>query len=101
MLKKCTMTFTICMVECGVARKLDHQSSKFVGDIMTRYELMHPEMCLVVDEVSSNISQRGDGHIAGMKYCCEYGSIPNNKASHNDRHFTLLGFTALTGEPVC
>lgn len=89
-----------CMVECGVSRKLPEPSDQFDGDILTKYELIHPGMCLVVDEVGSNISQRGDGHIAGTKYCCEHGTIPNNKVSHNDRHFTLLGFTALTGEPV-
>ena len=57
-------------------------------------------MYLVVDEVGCNISQRGDGHVAGRKYCCEVGGIPQNKSSYNDRHFTCLGFTALTGEPV-
>ena len=34
------------------------------------------------------------------KYCCEHGTIPNNKVSHNDQPFTVLGFTTLTGEPV-
>ena len=90
-----------CMVEAGVAKKMDVASDKFPGQLKTKYELIHPEMCLVVDEVGSNISQRGDGHIAGKKYCCEKGyGVPQNKSSINDRHFTLLGFTALTGEPV-
>ena len=57
-------------------------------------------MCLVVDEVGSHISQKGDGHIAGKKYVCEIDSIPKEQASHTDKHFTLLGFTALTGESV-
>ena len=57
-------------------------------------------MYLVVDEVGCNISQRGDLHMARRKYCCEVGGIPQNKSSYNDRHFTCLGFTALTGEPV-
>ncbi len=59
-----------------------------------------PEMCLVVDEVDSNVSQKGDGHITGKKYVCEIDSIPKEQASHTDKHFTLLGFTALNGEPV-
>ena len=54
----------------------------------------------MVDEVGSNISQRGDGHVGGRKYCCEIGGIPQNKSSYNDKHFTCLGFTALMGEPV-
>ena len=89
-----------CMVECGVAIKLDRPTHEFQGDLATEYILKRPEMCLVVDEVGSNISQRGDGHVRGKKYCCEFGSIPQNKASHNDRHFTCLGFTALSGEAV-
>ena len=51
------------MVECGVACKLDAPTDQFDGDIATQYELLHPGMCLVVDEVDSNISQRGYGHI--------------------------------------
>ena len=37
------------------------------------------EMCLVVGKVGSNISQRGDGQIAGKKYYCEngYGVLQN------------------------
>ena len=89
-----------CMVECGVATKLNEYSFEYPGDLKTKYHLKHPEMCLVVDEVGCNISQRGDGHVRGTKFCCEIGSIPQNKASHNDRHFTCLGFTALSGEPV-
>ena len=89
-----------CMVESGVAIMLDEPSHEFEGDLATKYHLTHPEMCLVVDEVGSNISQRGDGHVTGRKYCCELGAIPQNKSSYNDRHFTCLGFTALTGEPV-
>ena len=47
----------------------------------------------------SNSSQRGDSHIGGQKYQCEKGMIPQIKASHsNERHFTTLGFTSLSGE---
>lgn len=53
------------MIECGVARKLDVPSDQFDGDILTRYKLLHTEMCLVIDEVGRNISQRGDVHITG------------------------------------
>ena len=27
-------------------------------------------------------------------------TVPQNKVQHRDKYFTLLGFTALTGEPV-
>ena len=89
-----------CMVDAGVARYFDQPSSLNPKQLKSRYHLTHPEMCLVVDEVGSNISQRGDGHIGGQKYMCEIGTVPQNKVSHNDRHFTVLGFTALDGSPV-
>ena len=90
-----------CMVDAGVARCSKELSDDYVGPLRTKYHLTHPEMCLVVDEVGSNSSQRGDGHIGGQKYQCEKGMIPQIKASHsNERHFTTLGFTSLSGEPV-
>ena len=89
-----------CMVECGVATKLNEDSHEYQGDLISKYHLQHPEMCLVVDKVGSNISQRGDRHVRGTKYCCEIGSIPQNKVSHNDWHFTCFRLTALSGEPV-
>ena len=58
-------------------------------------------MCFVVDEVCSTSSQRDDSHVGRQKYQCESGMIPQIKASHsNERHFTTLGFTSLSGEPV-
>ena len=89
-----------CMVDAGVAQCFDQPSSLDHKQLKTRYHLTHPQMCLVVDEVGSNILQRGDGHIGGQKYVCEIGTVPQNKVSHNDRHFTVLGFTALDGSPV-
>ena len=46
-----------CMVEAGVAKKLETPSDQSDGPLMTEYELIHLEMCLVVDNVGSNISQ--------------------------------------------
>ena len=55
---------------------------------------------MVVDEVGSKISEGGDGYFGRTKNCCEHGSLLNNKASHYDRHFTLLGIIALTEEHI-
>ena len=90
-----------CLVDAGVAYVSDEYCDDYPGPLRTKYHLKHPEMCLVVDEVGSNSSQRGDGHIGGQKYQCENGMVPQIKASHsNERHFTTLGFTNLRGEPV-
>ena len=90
-----------CMVSAGVARISNEYSEEYPGPLKTRYHLTHPEMCLVVDEVGSSSCQRGDGHIGGQKYLCEQGMVPQIQASHsNERHFTTLGFTSLSGHPV-
>jgi len=99
------------MVECKVASRYDTPIySTNNGSIATEWsqkfglpcthKIDYPEMCLVVDEVGADLSQKGDGHIGGAKYACEKGTHAQNKVQHTDKHFTLLGFTALTGEPV-
>jgi hypothetical protein len=59
-----------------------------------------PELCIVADEVGSNTSQKGDRHVGGKKLVCEFQCVPQEKASNNQKHVTMLSFTALTGEPV-
>ena len=98
------------MVECKVGRKLEVPVFRDCHDnvceemnafgLRCTHEIIHPDMCLVVDEVGSNLSQKGDGHIGGQKYVVERGTVPQNKVQHRDSHFTLLGFTALSGDPV-
>ena len=62
--------------------------SKYSGHLKTNFHLTYPEICLVVDEVGINISQKGDGLIAEKKYVCVIDSIPKEQASHTDKHFT-------------
>ena len=90
-----------CMVDDGVAHVSDEFSDEYMCPLMTKYHLKQPNMCLVMDEVDSNSSQQGDGYIGGQKYQCKSGMIPQIKASHsNERHFTTLSFTSLSGEVV-
>ena len=65
-----------CMVDAGVARCFDQPSSLNPKRLKSQYRLTDPEICLVVDEVGSNISQQGDSH------------------------FTVLGFPSLDGFSV-
>ncbi len=99
-IKKMYNDVYVALVESGNATKLEEASFEFDGPLKTHYHLTHPENCLVVDEVGSDTSQKGDGHIGGAKYYCGRGWIPQNQASSNDKHFTVLGFTALNGKPV-
>jgi hypothetical protein len=62
--------------------------------------ITHPELCFVADEVGSNISQTGDGNIGGRKLVCATGCVPQQKVGNKNKHFTVMGLTALTGEPV-
>lgn len=52
------------------------------------------------DEVVSNTSQQGDGHVGGRRYVVQCGYIPRQKASKKDRKFTVISLTNLKGEPV-
>ena len=98
------------MEEAGVAVKYDTpQWQNANGDIceeedsvgcMVTHDLTHPEMCIVMDEVGGNTSQKGDGNNGGELHVCAKGMVPQQKASTKDKHFTLLGLTALNGDPV-
>jgi hypothetical protein len=59
-----------------------------------------PEYCLIADELGGNISQKGNRHWGGAKYLYAKGSVLRKTTSNQDKHFTLLGFTALMGEPA-
>jgi hypothetical protein len=52
-----------------------------------------------VDEVGSNTSQTKDGQVGGQTHLCTVDGRPQNRAARKDVHFTVLGFTAATGEP--
>ena len=78
------------MMECKVAIKRMHPAYetadgtpttewKDVFGIPCTHKIDHQEMCLVVDEVGSDLSQKGDGHIGGSKYAYEKGTVPQNK----------------------
>ena len=64
------------------------------------YELIHPDWLLFVDEVGSNTSQAKDGNVGGQLYLCTVDGRPQQRAATKDAHFTVLGFTAASGEPV-
>ena len=88
------------LVDAGNATKSNEPSFDYNGPFVTHYHLTHPQNCLVVDEVGSDTSQKGDGHAGGAKYLCGRGGTPYQQSAMNDKHFTMLGFTALSGEPV-
>jgi hypothetical protein len=99
------------MVEHGIASKCDtnvkldrqgeiveHVEEAF--GLPTQYLIQRPDKLLFVDEVGSNTCTTKDGHVGGEKFLCQADSRPQIKAATKDSHFTVLGFTAATGEPV-
>ena len=64
------------------------------------YRILHPDYILHVDEVGNNTCQRDDGHKGGQKYLVERDSQPRTSCSTSEAHWTTLGFTSGTGEPV-
>ena len=64
------------------------------------HDLLKPEMCIVMDEVGGNTSQKGDGNIGGELKVCAQGMVPQQKINTRDKHWTLLGVTSLRGDPV-
>jgi hypothetical protein len=100
------------MVEAGVAIKLEGEimldidgnhvfdKEKMYGR-PTMYVLTKPENVLFVNETGCNTNQKEDGHVGGCHFIlptCAFGGGWVGAAI--DIHFTVLCFTAATGEPV-
>ena len=64
------------------------------------HKLVRPDMCICGDKFGGLISMKGDGHVGGELMLVEKGQVPMKKISSNSKKFTLIGLTALTGEPV-
>ena len=64
------------------------------------HNILHPDMCLVMDEVGGKTNQKGDGNAGVQFQPCERGMMSQEKINTNDKHYTLLGLTALTGKTV-
>lgn len=96
----------------GVAKKLDKEvmldiygkitldSDKMVGR-KTKYILTLPEQVLFVDETGCNTNQTEDHLVGGRLYVLPRHENDGGKiGSTTDIHFTLLCFSAATGDPL-
>jgi hypothetical protein len=63
-------------------------------------KLIHPEFFLFFDETGCNTNQKKDGHYGGQKFACGRGMTPKQICATRDRHFTVLGLTAASGDSV-
>lgn len=99
------------MVQSKIARRLEQpkfmdidgnevdSESEAVG-CKVQVELTHPDMALVLDEVGCNTSQECDNAIGGKLFLTGKNDQPYRSVSSRHSHFTVLGVTALSGEPV-
>ena len=63
-------------------------------------DIIRPDLCLLADEVGCNTCQKGDGHVGGKRLVCQKGCVPYKVTGKKDKHFTVMGFTNLAGEPI-
>ena len=98
------------MLRAGVAKKrakptwMDHKGyecnkSQAYGCKVT-HDLIHPDWCLVGDEVGGNISMKGDGNAEERLYLAPKGRVAYRKFCKADWKFTLIWLTSLNGQPV-
>jgi hypothetical protein len=98
------------MIDAGIATKLPSPVScdsqgKLVDEIdgvgmKVKVKLNCPDMCVVLDEVDCNLNMTKDGHTGGTKFVVGRDMEAKTKATKHEKHFTCLGLTALSGEPI-
>lgn len=99
------------MVESNIAKKLPSaQWMDMYGKVVqeeheacgckVEVELQRPDLALVLDEVGCNLSQELDNAIGGELYLTGRDDEAYRSVSTRYNHFTVLGVTSLSGEPV-
>jgi hypothetical protein len=100
------------MVEAGIAEEIEDPITMDIHGNMVEKDdpqkfglpcditVLYPEFILFADETGCNTNQKKDGHLGGTKYVVERNTVPKEISSTCDKHFTVLGVTAASGEPV-
>ena len=63
-------------------------------------DITRPDICVCVDKVGGNTSQKCDGLMGGELLLTERGQIAQRKISTKNKHYILLGLTLLNGLPL-
>lgn len=101
------------MVKSNVAKELENEvlldrngnvveeQSNALG-LPTKYVVTDPNYILFVDETGKNTNMKSDGMVGGQRFIIPRDAVTNTGClgSTTDLHFTVLCFTAGTGEPV-
>lgn len=67
----------------------------------TKFLLTRPDCIFFVDEFGCNSLQKSDGNVSGHKFVVGNKARALIRSSHQDCHFSVLGFTNAVSEPVC
>jgi hypothetical protein len=67
---------------------------------LVEFTLDHPKWFLFVDELGKNTNQKDGGNRKQARVLVEKNTEGKQTCSTTDNRFTILGFTASTGEPV-
>ena len=76
------------------------QSEADAVDLQVDLKVKYPDYQIFVDEVGNNTNMKEDGNIGGQFLLKGKGEKATITLSTADTHFTVLGFTAGTGEPI-
>jgi hypothetical protein len=68
--------------------------------IPTRFQCLHPEKVIMVDETGNSTNQVKNGHRGGQKFLTTRKGKTRERYSTKYYHFTVLPFVEATGEPV-
>ena len=66
----------------------------------SKYELIHPDELIMMDEVGSNTNMKKDGNRGGKLVIAERGCRGKTKAVSTDIHYTALGLTFGSGKVI-
>ena len=77
----------------------ENDKSRLIMKVCTH--ITHPQLFIVVDKVGWNNFQKCDGRIGEAKNIWERECVPYQQIGNKEKHFTVLGLTNLSGEPVC
>jgi hypothetical protein len=66
----------------------------------TKYQCLHPERVIVVDDTGENTNQAKNGNRGRQRLITALHGKAREWRSTNDYKFTVLPFTMATGEPI-
>ena len=84
-------------VDCNGNEVADETKAK---GMKIQVKLNFPSLVIMCDEVGSSTDMEGDGAVGKERFICAIGDEPRQLTARRDKHFTVLGLTLASGEPL-